>query len=140
MLPIGEATEDEDSVIDCIKLDGRVEVRVSDKVLDPTESEGVGVPAGGVKAEEVATLPSLVLYQCASGSPKHSPIVTPLYPFDTRRSSIYPVRLCAVCSLTSWAIVRKLSLAGLLGLIDLAKLFFEFWIRSGDAFSLSASC
>jgi hypothetical protein len=85
MLPIGKATEDEDSVIDCIKLDERVEVRVSDKVLDPTELEGVGVPAGGLKAEEVATLPSLVLYQCASGSPKHSPIVTSLYLFDTRR-------------------------------------------------------
>jgi hypothetical protein len=97
MLLIGEATEDKDSVTDCIKLDERVEVSMSDRVLDPTEMDGVGMPAGGVKAEEVAILPVSALYQFASGSPKHSPIVTPLYPFDEIRSSIYAVRFCAVC-------------------------------------------
>jgi hypothetical protein len=97
MLLIGEAIEDEGSIIDRIKLDERVKGSTSDRALDPTALEGMGVPAGGVKAEEVATLPVPGLYQFASGSPKHSPIVTPLYPFDVNRSSIYPVRFCAVC-------------------------------------------
>jgi hypothetical protein len=48
----------------------------------------VGAQAGGVNTEEVATLPVPLRYQLASGSPKHSPIVTPFQPSLTIRSSM----------------------------------------------------
>ena len=40
--------------------------------------ESVDAHAGGVKTDEVATRLSAARYQLASGSPRHSPIVTPV--------------------------------------------------------------
>jgi hypothetical protein len=53
--------------------------------------------AGGVKTDDEAGRSVGVRYQFASGSPKHSPNVTSLYPFLVITSSIWPVRFCAVC-------------------------------------------
>lgn len=53
-----------------------------------TPVEAVGAQAGALKAETLAGLEDGVRYQFASGSPKHSPMVTPLKPFLTMRSSM----------------------------------------------------
>jgi hypothetical protein len=46
--------------------------------LAEAEEARVDAQAGGVNTEEVATLLLGVRYQFAAGSPKHSPMVTPL--------------------------------------------------------------
>jgi hypothetical protein len=51
-----------------------------DVAVPAEEDARVDAQAGGVKTDDVATrLP--LRYQFDSGSPMHSPIVTPLYPF-----------------------------------------------------------
>lgn len=55
-------------------------------VLDVAVAEPLAVAEG--PADEVATLPFPARYQFASGSPIHSPMVTPRYPLDSSRSSI----------------------------------------------------
>jgi hypothetical protein len=50
---------------------------VAVRLIDEDEAR-VDAQAGGVNAEEVAGLLLGVRYQFASGSPKHSPMVTPL--------------------------------------------------------------
>jgi hypothetical protein len=51
---------------------------------DPRDEDArVDAQAGGVNTDEVAVRPDGLRYQFASGSPMHSPIVTPLYPFFT---------------------------------------------------------
>lgn len=59
----------------------------TDVEADP-EADAVEAQAGGLNADEVAGLAPGVRYQFASGSPKHSPMVTPVKPFATIRSSI----------------------------------------------------
>jgi hypothetical protein len=53
-------------------------VRVAEAVEARDEEARVDAQAGGVNTEEVATLLLGVRYQFAAGSPKHSPMVTPL--------------------------------------------------------------
>lgn len=56
-----------------------LEVRLADTAaVADAEDARVEAQAGGVKTDEVATLPLGLRYQFATGSPKHSPIVTPL--------------------------------------------------------------
>jgi hypothetical protein len=66
-----------------------LDVAMADTDLDADAEEArVDAQAGGVNTEEVATLPSPLRYQLTSGSPKHSPIVTPFQPSLTIRSSM----------------------------------------------------
>ena len=55
-----------------------VETTALDVRLTEADDESVDAHAGGVKTDEVATRPAGLRYQLASGSPKHSPMVTPL--------------------------------------------------------------
>jgi hypothetical protein len=56
-----------------------LEVRLADTEAEDLADEArVEAHAGGVNTDEVATLPVPLRYQLASGSPKHSPMVTPL--------------------------------------------------------------
>lgn len=56
-----------------------LEVRLTDaEAKVDAEDARVDAQAGGVKTDEVATLPTGLRYQFDSGSPKHSPNVTPL--------------------------------------------------------------
>jgi hypothetical protein len=51
-----------------------LEVRLAEAEED---DDSVDAHAGGVKTDEVATLPVGFRYQFSAGSPRHSPIVTP---------------------------------------------------------------
>jgi hypothetical protein len=55
-----------------------LEVRLAEAEDDEAR---VDAHAGGVNTDEVATLPVGLRYQFTAGSPKHSPMVTPRYPF-----------------------------------------------------------
>jgi hypothetical protein len=81
-----------------------LEVRLAEAEEDEAR---VDAHAGGVKTDEVATLPVGLRYQFSAGSPKHSPIVTPTYPLFFMYSSIYTVKFCAVCMCISCAIARN---------------------------------
>jgi hypothetical protein len=59
-----------------------------DVALPEPAAKVVDAHAAAVKTDEVATLAAAVRYQLASGSPKHSPNVTILYPFAIIKSSM----------------------------------------------------
>lgn len=76
--------------VEMAALDVRLTVADEARVEDDARVEA---QAGGVKTDEVATRFVGVRYQLASGSPRHSPMVTPFQPFCTIKSSMYPVML-----------------------------------------------
>jgi hypothetical protein len=107
---------------------------------DPSWETAVGEVIGAVAVVEVGIaedradevrLPEELLYQLASGSPMHSPMVTARKPLDWMVSSMKPVRFWAVCWWMSCAIANHSLFAGSLGPTAFWKLFFAFWILSG---------